>query len=433
MLRPGRGIGRNAIWVVSGNTAYAACQWAVLVLLAKLTTTDVVGQFVFGVAVTSPLFLFANLQLNRVLATDVTGATPFSAYFRLRLVTTLLALITAGVIAAASSHSPGTAFVILLIGIAKALDSFSDLFHGLYQQHERMRHVAVSLMINGIVSVVAVAVATWWTHDVLWASGAYALGSAASLFGYNVRTGLAVLRPRSELSPAVAAPPMPIAALAPRGGFSPQSLTRLARYAAPLGLAAGLVTLTTNIPRYFIRHHLGDAALGVFAAVAYVMVAGVTLVGAVCTAAMPRLAALHAAGDARGFSATLAKVVAVAVAAGSIGIIAAQVSGGQILAMLYRADYAQQQRLFVWVMAAASVSYLATVFGYAVTSTRSFRLLILPHFCAAAVTLAACWLLVPRQGFYGAAWAVGLGESAACLAGLLIVLRRLSRMQSAEA
>ena len=426
---PNRSIRRNAMWVLAGNTAFAASQWVILVLLVKLTTTQMVGQFIFAVAITSPLFLFANLQLNRVVATDVTGATPFSTYFRLRLVTTLLALFVAGVFAAVASLSHGSALVLLLVAFAKGLDSLSDLFHGLYQQHERMNYVAVSLLINGLLSAVSVALATWWMRDVVWASCAYLLGSAASLFGYNIRTGLVVLRPRSDSSPAIAARPLTIGALAPRGGWDREALMRLAWYAAPLGLVAGLATLTTNIPRYFIHHHLGEAGLGVYAAVAYVMVAGVTLIGAVCTAATPRLARSFAAGDARTFSMTLAKLVAMAVAAGGGGLIAALVAGRQILAILYRSDYAQQQGLFVWVMAAATMSYLSTVFGYAVTATRSFRLLILPHICVAAVTLGGCWLFVPRRGFLGAAWAVGLGEAAGCLAGLLIVTRNLGRMR----
>jgi O-antigen/teichoic acid export membrane protein len=41
----------------------------------------------------------------------------------------------------------------------------------------------------------------------------------------------------------------------------------------PLGVVAALVLLNTNIPRYFIERYLGEWELGIFAALAYIMVA----------------------------------------------------------------------------------------------------------------------------------------------------------------
>ena len=41
----------NFSWTLAGNVAYAACQWAMLVVLAKLGTPEKVGQFVLGLAV----------------------------------------------------------------------------------------------------------------------------------------------------------------------------------------------------------------------------------------------------------------------------------------------------------------------------------------------------------------------------------------------
>jgi O-antigen/teichoic acid export membrane protein len=59
-------------------------------------------------------------------------------------------------------------------------------------------------------------------------------------------------------------------------------------------------------------------------------------------------------------------------------------------------------------------------------------MLTLPYAAVTAVTLAACALLVPAHGLYGAAWAVAISGAAACASALWILywLRRKERPRS---
>ena len=83
----------NFSWTLAGNVAYAASQWAMLVVLAKLGTAEKVGQFVLGLAVTAPVMLFSSLKLRSVQATDARGDFHFGDYFALRLLCTALAAV----------------------------------------------------------------------------------------------------------------------------------------------------------------------------------------------------------------------------------------------------------------------------------------------------------------------------------------------------
>ena len=64
---------RNFAWGLTGNVVYAACQWSMLALLARLTWPEVVGRYALGLAIGTPIFLFANLNLAQVQATDARG------------------------------------------------------------------------------------------------------------------------------------------------------------------------------------------------------------------------------------------------------------------------------------------------------------------------------------------------------------------------
>ena len=60
-----------------------------------------------------------------------------------------------------------------------------------------------------------------------------------------------------------------------------------------------LISLTSNIPRYFIQAWLGERELGIFAALTCVTAAGMTIVSAVGSSLTPAMARDFDRGDAR--------------------------------------------------------------------------------------------------------------------------------------
>src|SRR5688500_18644573 len=66
----GNSLRSNFAWTLTGNIGYAACQWGMLVLLAKMGSTEMVGQFALALAILTPILGFTNLQLRSVQATD---------------------------------------------------------------------------------------------------------------------------------------------------------------------------------------------------------------------------------------------------------------------------------------------------------------------------------------------------------------------------
>src|SRR5215203_1463425 len=84
---------RNFSWSFAGNVLYAAAQWGMLAILAKMGSPEMVGQFALGLAVTAPVIMFTNLNLEAVQATDARHQYRFGDYLALRLVGSTLALV----------------------------------------------------------------------------------------------------------------------------------------------------------------------------------------------------------------------------------------------------------------------------------------------------------------------------------------------------
>lgn len=379
----------NFTWTFVGNVIYSASQWGMLTVMAKLGSPEMVGRFSLGLAICAPVVLFANLQLRVVQATDAKQDYQFGDYLGVRLVAVLLALLVIVGILVFSGYPHETALVILVIGFAKVFESVSDVMYGLFQKYERMDCIAISKSIKGPLSLFVLGGLVWMTDRVLYGVLGLAVAWLLLLLVYDLRNAslLASIRPRIDWD----------------------TSWRLVRLALPLGLVTMLISLNSNVPRYFVERYMGEGKLGYFSAMAYLMVAGNTVVGALGQSATPRLARHYAAGDRRAFSRLLLQLVGIGGAMGVMGVAVAGFFGRPILALLYRLDYAAHANVLVWLMAAAGVGYVASFLGYGMTSARSFRVQ-LPLFAVVALSVAAaCALLVPKTGLVGAAQASLVG------------------------
>jgi O-antigen/teichoic acid export membrane protein len=167
-----------------------------------------------------------------------------------------------------------------------------------------------------------------------------------------------------------------------------------------------LVSVSANIPRYLIGSVQGVYELGVFSALSYILLAGNTIVNALGQAATPRLAQYVAHGKTREFQGLSTRLIMIGMALGIAGIVAAAVTGPQILGLIYGREYARHSGLFVWLMVAAACTYMASFAGYSLTAARHFTIQIPLFAFLALLTFGLCAVMVQVNGVTGVAQAV---------------------------
>jgi O-antigen/teichoic acid export membrane protein len=374
-------------------------------VLAKLSSAEEVGRFALGLAVAAPVMIAANLQLRVVQATDARGDHGFGAYLGLRLVTTSIALLAIVTVAVTAGYSPAMLCLVALIAGAKALEAISDIVFGLLQQHQDLRRVALSMVTKGVLSVTAVAMTLWLSGSVLLATLAMAIAWGAVLALYDLPAAARVAGSiRPILRPAV--------------------LARLGWLALPMGLVAGLQSLMTNVPRYAVDAHEGARALGHFAAIAYLVLAGNQPVMALWAAVGPRLARLFVS-DRAAYRRLSRRTMVLAALTGVIVVAGALVCGGAVLTVVYTPEYAPHADVLVWLCVVAALGYVASALCCSITAARRFP----EQLFVAALTLGVSWvasgILVPRFGIAGAAQAL-VAATATQTACLALIYRRVS-------
>jgi O-antigen/teichoic acid export membrane protein len=414
----------NFLWTLSGNVVYAACQWGILVVLAKLGTAQMVGEFALALAVTAPIVIGTGLHLRSVQATDAASEYRFGDYLSLRLLTTGAAgLVIIGIVWF-SSYGRHTGAIILIVGLAKGFESISDIFYGLLQQHERMDRIALSMIIKGLLSLGAIAGVVYLSGDLLLGVCSLAVTWGLILAFYDFRSGASVLQTTSDLEHPTIGFCSGLARLL-QLHWRPRALVTLALLALPVGIVIALISFNANIPRYFIAQHLGTRELGIFAALAYPLAAGTTVVSALGQSATPRLARHYADNDYRAFSSLIRKLLCLGLAIGMGGILLIWLAGRPILLLLYQPEYAGRAGVFLWLGIAAGIGYVASLLGFGMTAVRYFRAQLPVFLTVTLVTALGCAVLVPRHQLSGAAIATILAAICQAVGSAAVIVHAL--------
>ncbi|WP_248355767.1 lipopolysaccharide biosynthesis protein [Anaeromyxobacter oryzae] len=385
-----------------GTIAYSAVQWIYFVILARWGGTTAVGTYAYALALTAPFMTFAALQLPALLATDVQGRYAFADYRTLSAWTSAGGVVGIVLLVSITGTAASSWSVLAPVCAMRVADLLADVYYGAWQRDERMRVIGVSRLVRAVSSAVLMTAAMLLGGGLAGAAVGAAIGSTAALAYAHARTyGDGEMRRR----------------VAERTGPpSTRKLLALAAEAFPLGVILLLVALQANAPRYFVDLHAGRDALGIFAAASQLTGAGVPLITAIGSAAVPRFASLRAAGDTKAFDALVRKLVLLGAGLGAAGVAVSATVGRTVLAVVYRPEFTTGAGVLVILSVAAAAGFVAAFLGYAMTAA---RIIVVQPFILAvalAVLVAACAVLVPRHGAAGAAWGLVAASAFQCLA-----------------
>src|SRR5215469_14536562 len=416
LARPGLSLRSNFVWILAGNVVYAICQCGAIVALARLGSSSMIGQFSLGLAIAAPVLMFTNLNLRAVQATDARRLHSFDDYLGLRLAMTLAGLGVIALIVLGAGYERQTALVILIVALAKGIETLSDIHYGLFQLNDRLDQSGRSMIIRGILSVAALSAGLYLTHSVLWGCAGMALVWLLALLFFDARQGRRFVANAGELDsqPSLA---NPLFSWAQRLGRS----WGLMRTALPLGIATTMAALNLNMPRYFIHARLGERQLGIYSAMAYATVPMILVSDSLGYSVVPRLARFYSGARLGEYRALLLKMLAVGACLGLAGLAAARLLGAQLLLLFFGSEYAAHSGTFVALILAASIYCVACMFTSAVTSARRFMIQAPIYVLIASSNAAACAIWVPVAGLAGGAAAMVVASTVHLVLGATVV------------
>lgn len=395
----------NFSWAFVGNTVYNASRWGLIIVLAKLGSPELVGRYTLALAVTAPVFMFTSLRLITVLTTDMQDRNAFGDYLGLRLLCSLLGIVVIAGILRIGGYEEGLVGIVTLVSLSKFAESISDVTYGLMQKQERLDLVARSLMLRGLLSLAAMTVIMYSLRNLAAALAAQVIVWAGVLWVFDLPNARRWQPTRPQ--------------------FDRRILIGLFWLALPLSIVAGLNNLSAQAPRYAMEHFWGERELGIYAAIASLGLYARLVTMALSRSALPRLSRFYAQDDFGQFMRLLLRLMGIGATVGALGIMGAALFGKPFLTIVYTEEYAAYTDVLMAVMASVGVVAAFTFLGTAVAATQQFAVQALVHVAKLTAIGIACYMLVPRWGALGAAWAVLIGALVSSPAYFFILWRTM--------
>ena len=383
--------------------------------------TATAGQFNWAMAVTAPLFMFANLRFRAILATDATSQYRLSDYFGIRAVLVAAMGLAVGSVAFRLFQTGETdkALLVLAMAAVKAVEAFSDLCCGLQQRVDRMDRIAASLIANGLSMLAAFVVLYASTGDLFLAT----LGMLAARLLVLAVLDVPLAR-HAALAPCFQA--------ATTRSATSTRLRQLMLAAVPLGITAGLLSLTSNIPKYILPRVFDMSMLGIYGTLAVSLQAGNLVFRAVELPAMPRLARLIIDRDAAGFWRLLRKLIGVFVVIGVVGCVVSLSVGGWLLSCLFNPAYQSMGPVLALFVVGTVLAQIAGIIESALIAARLTAVQIPMHGITVGMCFLLSWALIPSMNIYGAVLAVTVCRFPFMGIGLWLLRQKLAEPRMVE-
>lgn len=398
---------RTTTWLVAANVLRNVGLLVILLVLARLTDPDTVGHYALALALTTPLFAFAQLGLRNVYLT-VRTIHRFSSYLRVQLIAIALALVAS--VAVALVAAPRIVIVVALVAVIKSVDVLSDLFAAPLQRFHRAGSVFVGFLATAVIGSLVVSAVLAATRSLEAALAALAVANVVvGLVGLGLpaRSTLARHADSEAYVHTVGADHVVIL-----------------RVGVMTGVSAVMLALVPTLPQYFLAGLRGPDAVGYFAVVAYLLAIADIFTGTLSQAWIPHSRrAFEAEGRSRGeFLRTVSRTIArwVVIYLPGAGLALWCASG--LLPLTFGPEYILPLEVALPLWVAIAVLPVLHFGGIAVTVRNLYAHNITLSAASAATALVACASLVPTFGVAGALWATAAALVARAAAAVVILV-----------
>ena len=393
-------------WTGAGVAVYALSQMLLVVGIVRLEGIEGFGTWAYATAVVTPITLLGGLKLRSIVATDASEAAPIRTYRRLALLGAVAAVSAIAVCSQVPTLSRGAGSLMLIVGVARALDGITDVELGWLQRQFRFRRITAC-------SVLAAASAAL-TVVVIAISGDLVVGGLTTLAG-SVATFLYARNPSRG-----------VVHTGTEGDADPGVFVMGARV-LPMSAANGLSMLTVALPRLMLEWFVGRGAVGAYASIQSLLSTAGLPVTALAQAASPRLALLvheRAGGDLVRLVRQLCGASALVAA---ILVTGTLLVGPEVASIVYGDDFAPFATTMFLLSLSIGVAITSSILGTTANALRAFRQQLVLSGLVFSCCLVLLLVLVPAWGVNGAAGAALAATSLqACLYAFL--LKRETRL-----
>lgn len=159
---------KDFIWNMLGSLANAASSMLLLMFIGRAQGDEMAGVFSIAWAISSLAATIGLFEVRTYQSSDLKEHFKFRDYFTLRIITCLLMIIFCIGYVFINDYNSLEVQSILLICLYKVLDSFSDVFYGLFQQKNCLAIAGKSLFFRTVTCTIAFLFSVYYFDNLIF-------------------------------------------------------------------------------------------------------------------------------------------------------------------------------------------------------------------------------------------------------------------------
>ena len=391
----------NMIWNSIGSLTNLGCQWLTTVLVVRLSSGfDAAGILAIAMSIANIYAPIAQFKMRTYQVSDVEHHTSSGEYVAFRLISMSAAFLISILYMLFTADSYLFPAVICYL-LYKSVEVFIDVLHGIDQQHYRMDYCGKSLILRGVLSLLAFAVVLHFTNNLNY--------SIFAMF-FSVLPVIALDWHRASFFGSL------------RPHISKRKTGSLFLACLPAAVGTSLCNAVTTIARQQLGAIEGAAVLGIYASVCTPIVLIQAGAGYIYAPLLGKFAEYLNSRDIREFNRLLIKVSAVIVFLALSGIALFYAVGGPFLNLVFGSEVARNSYLMypavISVVLCAYSSFLCDL----LIAARSMLSTLLCNALSVIIVSIMVNPLITMFGSNGASFAISLSYGLGSIAMLALLL-----------
>lgn len=392
---------KNFSWSFMGSLIYAFTQWLMLIIITRVGSAYDAGIYSLGLAISAPFVLLLNLNFTALQSTDLTVQYGFDSFKRIRIFGNASFILIFSIVLLLSNYNFEIAMVLLLIAISKVIESFSELYYGLFQYHERLDIVSKSTVLRGILGTLVFGLGYIIFKELYFALIFLIIVWLVNLLFYDYKNGKKMIINMPEI-------------------IQKMNMMDLLKIGIPLGVVSFLASFNVNLPRLVLENYLSLEDLGYFSAVFYMVLIIGKFMTSLSSTLLPRMARLFEENNKTSFLNMLKILILLLLSFSYATILVSYYFGGEILTIFYGKEYFNLKTLLVLIMVYGLFNYLGFVFEMGLNAMKAYQFRLTNEILVTLVIIVSSLYFIPHFGINGGAIALIISAFVKCCIFLIL-------------
>lgn len=403
---------KTTSWLLASNIIRNLASIAIVVLLARLTSTQTLGDYALALALTTPIFAFLQFGLKGVYLT-LNTTTAYTSFLKVQLLSVILAVLISVAISAVTS--PKLVLTVFLVALIKTNDAFSELLSGPLQKYGKPNLIFWAYGTTAFIGTVSIAVLLYLGCSLNFSLGILAFISVSITAAILLRKSIGLEKNQTKNAFHL-------------GISRNEEYSRILKAGLPTGIAASILSLVITIPQYQVAASAGTADVGYLATLLYGLAVVDIFLGTLTQAWIPRAQELlHlSAEEANAFGKGLLKSVllwsALMVPAAIVGVFLMAVIFPPLLGSEFKLSISVAIPLCVAIVLSPAQHFA----GVGLVVKNHYFRSVVPSALAAGTAAIAGYVLIEmlKLSCQGALWAIAIALAVRGTVTMLMVLNK---------